>query len=130
MNALFDSKAEPIVRSIKEPIRDGLSWEEKWKGPDDGLIACWEVGRDLAREDPELAEKAKRGELPVLAWKGGVEKMLKKKEKYGTLNYLAEWQGLRGEDLKIAPAEEVALVCSRTGMKVIYTPHVEKYAEP
>lgn len=128
--ALFDSaKGKPIFRSIKKPIREGLTWDERWREPDNGLINCWEVGRELAKREPELAEKAQRGELPVLGWKGGVEKKLKGK-KFGTLNYLAEWQGLRGEDLNIDPSEEVELVCSRTGMKVIYTPHVDKYAEP
>ena len=131
MNTLFDSiNDDPIFRSIKEPIREGLSWDESWKGPDNGLITCWEVGRKRAEREPELAEQAKRGELPVLGWKGGVEKKLKAKVKYGTLNYLSEWQGLRGEDLNINPSEEVELVCSRTGMKVIYTSDVEKYADP
>ena len=129
MNTLFNSKAKPVFRSIDEPIREGLSWDERWRCPDNGLINCWEVGRELARRQPELAEKAKRGELPVSAWKGGVEKKLKGK-KFGTLKYLAEWQGLRGEDLNIDPSEEVELVCSRTDMKVVYTPHVERYALP
>ncbi len=108
---LFDS-IERVFRSIKEPIREGLTWDERWKGADNGLITCWEVGRERAEREPELAEKAKSGELPVLAWKGGVEKKLKTK-KYGTLNYLAEWQGLRGEDLNLDPSKEVELVCSR-----------------
>ena len=119
-----------VTRSIKQPIREGLTWDELWRGPDNGLINCWEVGRQLATRKPDLAEKAERGELPVLEWKGGVEKRLKKKEKYGTLNYVAEWQGLRGEDLMVDLSNEVELECSRTGMKVTYTPHVEKYAEP
>lgn len=91
-------------------------------------MICWEVGRERATREPELAEKARKGELPTLGWKGGVEEELKKKEKYGTLNYLAEWQGLRGEDLSIDVTKEVELVCSRTGMKVILTPDSEKYA--
>ncbi|KUG22011.1 hypothetical protein ASZ90_008212 [hydrocarbon metagenome] len=62
-----------------------------------------------------------------MVWKGGVEKRLKIVEKYGTLNYLAEWQGLRGEDLNIDLSEEREIICSKTGMKVIYTGNVEKY---
>ena len=34
-----------LRRSIDEPIREGLTWNELWKGPDEGLIWCWERGR-------------------------------------------------------------------------------------
>lgn len=116
-----------IFRSYKEPKREGLSWDERWKGCDKGLITCWEVGRELSQKNPGLAERARNGELPILGWKGGVEKKIKKKEKYGTLYYLAQWQGLRGEDLDIDLTKETELVCSRTGMKIIYTNDVKKY---
>jgi hypothetical protein len=65
-----------------------------------------------------------------LPWKGGVEKALKKKQKYGTLNYLAMWQGLRGEDLNIDTAEEISITCTATGMAVVFTANQELYAEP
>jgi hypothetical protein len=116
-----------IFRSYKEPKREGLSWDERWKGCDKGLITCWEVGRELSQKNPRLAERARNGELPILGWKGGVGNKIKKKEKYGTLYYLAQWQGLRGEDLDIDLTIETELVCSRTGMKVIYTDDVKKY---
>ena len=116
-----------VYKSYSEPLRGELSWDERWKGPDGGLITCWEVGRKLSNKEPEMAERAKNGELPVLGWKGGVEKKIKKKEKYGTLFYLAQWQGLRGDDLDIDLSEETELVCSRTGMKVIYTGDIKKY---
>jgi len=74
-----------------------------------------------------LAERAEKGELPVLAWKGGIEKSTKQKAKYGTLYYLAQWQGLRGEDLDIDISEQYEVVCSKTGIKVIFTHDVEKY---
>jgi len=119
-----------IFRSCQEPIREDLSFDERWRGPDKGLIICWEIGRTKSIDDPELAERAKNGELPVLGWKGGVEKKAIKKEKYGTLNYLAQWQGLRGNDLNIDLSEEIEIVCSKTGMKVIYTGDATKYAEP
>ena len=90
-----------IFRSYKEPKREGRSWDEKWTGPDNGLIMSWEVDREKGLADPDLAERARNGELPALAWKGGIDKMLKKTEKYGTLKYLAQWQGLRGDDLDI-----------------------------
>lgn len=116
-----------VYRSYKEPIRKGLTWEERWKGDDSGLIGCWELGRELREKEPELAKRAENGELPVLVWKGGVDKRLKIAEKYGTLNYLAEWQGLRGEDLNIDLSLEQEIICSKTGMKIIYTGDVEKY---
>jgi hypothetical protein len=94
---------------------------------DKGLITCWENGRELGKKKPELAEQAKNGELPVSGWKGGVEKKLKKKEKVGTHYYLAEWQGLRGENLNIDLSEETEFICSKTGMKVIYTSDARKY---
>ena len=119
-----------IYRSLQEPIREDPSFDERWRGPDNGLITCWEVGRTKSIDDPELVERAKNGELPVIGWKGGVEKKIKKKEKYGSLNYLAQWQGLRGEDLDIDPSEKIEMVCSKTGMKVIYTGDATKYAEP
>lgn len=118
-----------IYRSISEAIRENLSWEEKWSSEDNGLIISWEVGRRKREEFPELAEKAKRNELPILNWKGGVEKELKIKKKYGALNYLAQWQGLRGEDLKISPDKEVVMTCSKTGVQVIFTPDILRYSQ-
>ena len=118
-----------LTRSIHEPIREGLTWEERWKGHDQGLIACWERGREKRREDPELARKAEAGQLVVLPRKGGVEKATKKGAKYGTLFYLAMWQGLRSEDLNIDASDETAVVCTATGMTVVFTGDVKKYAE-
>ena len=119
-----------IFHSYQEPTREGLSWDERWKGTDNGLITCWEVGREKSKRNPELAERARNGELPTLEWKGGVEKKIQKKEKYGTLQYLAQWQGLRGEDLDIDLSEEREIICTKTEMKVIYTADATKYAEP
>ena len=115
-----------IYRSYQEPNRVGLSWNECWRGYDQGLICCWEKGRELSKKEPSLAECARKGELPILVWKGGVEKKLKSK-KYGTLFYLAQWQGLRGENLDIDLSKEVAITCSKTGMKVIFTSDINKY---
>ncbi|MFH1446068.1 MAG: hypothetical protein ABIG43_01485 [Chloroflexota bacterium] len=116
-----------IYRSYGQPKREGLSWQELWQGDDKGLILCWEIGREMRQREPELALRAENGELPVLRWKGGVEKKTKISEKYGTLNYLAQWQGIRGEDLNIDLSGEPELICSSTGMKVIYTGDVKKY---
>jgi hypothetical protein len=121
-----------IYRSNQEPERDGLSWEETWRGPDKGLVKCWEVGREESKRDPKLAARARDGELPVLCWKGGLggEEKIKMKGKYGTLNYLAAWQGLRGEDLDIELSEEREIVCTRTNARVIFTADVSKWTKP
>jgi len=115
-----------ITRSIKEPIRESLSWDERWKGPDNGLITCWEVGRELGKKEPELAEQAKNGALPVMGWKGGVSKKLKTNILPGSLFYLAKWQGLRNEDLSIDMDAELILTCSKTGQKVLYSAALPK----
>lgn len=47
--------ADNIIRSIEEPIRKGFTWEELWKGSDNGLIACWERGRVKAADNLDLA---------------------------------------------------------------------------
>lgn len=119
--------SQRIYRSYGQPKRERLSWQELWQGDDKGLILCWEIGREIRQKEPELAQRAENGELPVLVWKGGVEKKTKISEKYGTLHYLAQLQGLRGEDLNIELSEEPELICSKTGMKVIYTGDVKKY---
>jgi hypothetical protein len=116
--------AQTIKRDVNAPKRVALSWEELWLGPDGGLIQCWERGREKRVEDPELAARAIAGELIILAWKGGVEEKLKTGKKYGTLYYLATWQGLRGESLDIDLDGETRLVCSRTGQSVTFVPYL------
>jgi hypothetical protein len=118
-----------IYCSISEPIRENLKWEERWRDIDQGLIACWERGREKSAEDPALAAQARDGQLIVLPWKGGVERAIKTKRKFGTLSYLAMWQGLRGEDLDLDLAEEVELTCAATGVTVVFTNDFAKYAE-
>lgn len=114
--------AEYLHCSIDQPIRKGLSWKEMWRGSDHGLIYCWERGRQKRIEDPGLATRAEQGELMILVWKGGVEKkLLTNEKKFGSFQYLATWQGLRGEDLDIALDEERIIVCSKTGQTVIFS---------
>lgn len=113
--------AKRLYRSVDEPIRQGLSWTGKWQGPDEGLIWCWERGRQERLERPDLAARAKKGELVPRDWKGGVKEKLKIEKKPGTLKYLATWQGLRGEDLDIALDGERTIVCSRTGQAVVFS---------
>lgn len=124
-------KPDPVLwRPSTAPRRQGLSTEERWHGDDCGLIICWEVGREVAESNPSLAEKARKGELPTLAWKGGANKKLKVPRKYGPYQYLATWQGLRRDDLHINKVKEVTLTCSRTGVTVTYTGDPKKYANP
>ena len=118
-----------LRRSVHQPIREGLSWDERWMGPDKGLIWCWERGRQKRVEEPELAAQADKGELVVLAWKGGVDKKLKMERKPGTLQYLATWQGLRGEDLELA-LEDESIVCTKTGQTVVFSSTLPKDEEP
>ena len=118
-----------ITRDVSAPPVGTQTWAERWEGKDRGLVACWERGREKSREDPNLALLASAGELVVLPWKGGVERAIKAGHKFGTLNYLAMWQGLRGDALDIELDEEITLTCSKTGMQVTYTPAVEKYAK-
>jgi len=113
-------------RSINQPIRRAPTWMERWCGEDAGLIACWERGRETQLEAPLLAEQAANGQLIVLPWKGGVEKHIKAK-KFGSFFYLAMWRGLRNEDLNIDITEEVILICSVTGMKVVFTSEIQKF---
>jgi len=119
-----------IFRNFSEPDRENLTWEETWKQEDKGLIKNYEVGRALGIKNPELVEKAKKGELPVLGYKGGVEKALIKKEKIGALNYIAKWQALRGENLDIDLDKEIVLTCTKTDMIVTFTMDLEKLKNP
>ncbi|WHS58681.1 hypothetical protein [Pseudomonas sp. G2-4] len=116
-----------IKRPISTSPRTGLTREDLWEGHDRGLIKCWEIGRDRALKFPELAQRCLAGELPVLGWKGGVSRSLKKTAKFGCLKYLAQWQGLRGEDLDIDLTQEHTLTCSNTNMIVTFTPDRAKY---
>ena len=119
-----------VFRSISESIRINPSYDERWNGDDNGLITCWGVGRKKRESEHSLVQKVENNELPVLGWKGGVDKTLQKKEKFGSLNYLAQWQGLRCEDLDINLSEEVTMQCSKTGMMITYTPDSTKYSQP
>jgi hypothetical protein len=118
-----------VRRAWDAPKREDPSWTERWEGPDGGLIICWEIGRDLAKNDPKLEARAKCGELPVLSWKGGVARKIKAK-KYGSLFYLAQLQALRREDLDIDLGAEYELTCSKTGVTAIYTADRTKWAQP
>jgi DNA helicase-2/ATP-dependent DNA helicase PcrA len=117
-----------VHRSFSESDRTGLSREQIWEANDRGLIKCWEIGRSLARKDPHLVAQCKAGTLPMLNWKGGVSRVTKKKQKFGSLRYLAQWQGIRGDDLNINLNAEFSLTCNATGIVVIFTSDWTKLA--
>lgn len=116
-----------IFREILEPIRNGLTQNEYWEGIDKGLIKCWEVGRKLRENNAELKKQCESGELPTLGWKGGINSSDKKVKKFGSLNYLAQWQGIRGESLSIDRNIETTIICSKTGSTVTFTSTRDKY---
>ena len=125
-----------VFRSIDTPLRPAnLPFEVRWKGKDKGLVLGWEIGRRLALKKPGLAEKALNDELPELDWKGGTDKASyaessrkdnERRPWFGSLHYLAQWQGLRGNDLDIDLEREYIMTCSRTGIKFIYTSDINK----
>jgi len=101
-----------LTRSIETPIRDGLATaSEIWDGPDKGLIFCWEQGRKEREEKPELAARADKDELvPVGRSDDADDHGIWKR---GSLQYLAWWQGLRGENLNVSFVHKVEIVCLR-----------------
>jgi hypothetical protein len=113
--------ARRLQRSINQPIREEMSWTETWRGPDNGLIFCWEKGRQERTERADVAARADKGELVPLDWKGGVWKKLKTAKKPGTLQYLATWQGLRGDDLDLDLEGECTIVCTKYGQAVVFS---------
>ncbi|MDO9013183.1 MAG: hypothetical protein Q7U84_00160 [Polynucleobacter sp.] len=117
-----------IFRSISEPIRTGLSWDERWGTLELSVLSSWERGRERRLESPELAASALSGHLIPLPWKGGVEKVIKG-SKVGVFNYLAMWQGLRGDELSIDLDEDLTLTCSGTGVAVLFTNDFSKYSQ-
>lgn len=114
-----------IVRSIDAPRRRNPDWEARWGSLEAGLITSWERGRELAVERPDLAEAARGGELIPLSWKGGIPvpsgRAKPPRRKYGSLYYLAMWQGLRGDDLDIDADAAPQLTCARHGTIVSFT---------
>lgn len=111
------------------PIRQGLTQEQRWSGQDRGLIWCWEMGRTMAVDHPEVASKAKMGHLIPLIWKGGCDRKLKG-EKYGSMSYLAMWMGLRGDHLDLDLSVERPVTCVQTGTVVVFTSDSSKFEEP
>lgn len=97
-----------VNRAISKRIRQGLSTEDRWNGGDQGLIGCWEKGREKGAADPDLRQRALAGELMELCWARGNE------------HYLAYHQGLKGVDLAVDATELMVLTCSATGWKYAF----------
>jgi len=119
-----------VRKSVSEPINVAHDWESRWGNLAAGIVTSWIRGRELVKEKPDLAEAARAGRLIPLAWKGGVEKKIQKETKYGSMYYLAMWQGLREEDLNIDLDSEPSLTCSFTGMTVFFTKDTDKLLTP
>ena len=86
-----------IHQSIKEPIGREMEYKDRWEHPVRTLIFSWDNGRKMVAKQPDLAKRAKTGELVELPWRRG------------SWHYLAMWQGLRGEDLNIDPETPLAI---------------------
>lgn len=117
-----------VTANVGEHRERAQDWDTRWEGPDRGLITAWLVGQDRAKAEPSLAERALAGELPVLPFRGGVEKAIKSGAKMGHLLYVAMWQGLRGEPLAIDLTAELSMTCTRHGVPVLYTGDIAKLA--
>ena len=57
------------------------------------LEICHVLGRELRESNPELASRVEKGELPALNWPGGVDTVTLASRQFGSLFYLAQWQG-------------------------------------
>lgn len=115
-----------VTRPAHNPPAISEDYAVRMEGPDKGLINAWVTGLAKRVDAPELAAKATAGELPVLPFRGGVETAIKTKNKVGHLLYVAMWQGLRGEDLRVDTDTELSMTCTRTGVPVLYTMDFEK----
>jgi hypothetical protein len=114
-----------ISERFSDPPALPADQESRWTGVDRGLIAAWLRGTEKRQESPDLVAQCIKGELPVLAWKGGCVRHVKT-QKTGSLLYLATWWGLRGEDLHIDTESEPLMQCARTGTKVVFTLDTKK----
>lgn len=115
-----------VTASAASPPPPQEDFHARLHGPDRGLINAWLVGLNARKDRPDLAEAAQAGCLPPFIYKGGVAQKIKSKNKIGSLQYLAAWQGLRGENLEIDTDAEVTVTCSKTGVPVTFTLDITK----
>lgn len=115
-------RAVLIHQSATQPPPEVEDFDARMNGPDGGLVNAWLAGRALRAPQPGLAAAAVAGELPVLPYRGGVDRTIKSTKKLGSLLYVAMWQGLRGDDLAVDSAQEIRLRCARYDVEVTFTP--------
>lgn len=121
-----------ITRCITEPVRDSrnLSFDQRLKAEDSGLILAWENGRRDQSIELDLKQSFEKGALPLAVWKGGVDPEVKSKlKKVGSFLYLAYMQGLLGKDLDVNTYQDLELICALTGVKVTFTSDVSKLSK-
>jgi len=110
-----------VTAHVGEHLDRDQEWATRWEGPDKGLITAWLAGQAYAEQHPQLVRCAQAGELPVLPFRGGVEKAIKTRSKIGHVLYLAMWQGLRGDALHLDSDAQIEMTCTRHGVTVLYT---------
>lgn len=99
------------------------------------LEICHRSGRELGKSNPELACRAKRGELPALDWPGGVDTVPHPSRQFGSLFYLAQWQGLRdeawhgitGSNKNMSTTCPVGIKCVASGTVTVFIKDARKY---
>lgn len=118
----YQRKRMHIHHRHDSPPQAEADFDARMNGPDGGIVNAWLAGRDLRGSRPDLAAAASAGQLPVLPYRGGVDRPIKRKDKLGSLLYVAMWQGLRSDDLNVDASKDVQLVCTRHGVPVTFTP--------
>jgi len=127
-----------IYRSINEPIRENRSYEERNSSVKASLESAWEAGRKNRESFTKLIPFLKQGGLPKLSFKGGHNMPPYKNDeppkyqfKHGHYNYLAQRQGILGEDLNIEvfEDEEQEMICKISTKKTIFTFDILKLKE-
>ncbi len=99
------------------------------------LAVCHKSGQELRKSNSELASRAEKGELPALNWRGGTDTVPHLSRRFGSLFYLAQWQGLRGEpwrgltgsDKNMSITCPVGIVCAVSGAVTVFTKDARKY---
>ena len=99
------------------------------------LEICHKLGRELREINPELAGRVEKGELPALDWPGGSDTESLPPRQFGSLFYLAQWQGLRGEpwlgltgsNRNMSTTRPVGIRCAASGMVTVFIKDARRY---
>lgn len=128
----YHGRAMRVRASAQIPPQLGSLYEDRFGTAEHTLISCWLRGLELRSDEAasglggknaakSVVQAAIAGELPILPWKGGIAKPTKQKTRLGATQYLAMWQGLRGQDLDIDLSTEHQVTCSRFLVAVTFT---------